>query len=106
MDVKMPRRQSLSSVHIKVDVTTTYLHHARLSPEYQSRFDEKAAWEYAQTLLGLPYGYQNFIFGWIDTPSENYPWPLSSELLQVAFPVIEKVNPEWAIVYLDSFNLR
>ena len=39
--------------------------------------------EFFKSVEGLPYGYNNFIFGWIDTLYDNYPNPFSSEFLYV-----------------------
>ncbi|CAK9263009.1 unnamed protein product [Sphagnum jensenii] len=35
--------------------------------DLRARFNQSAAWEYAQSMNGLPYGYHNMIFSWIDT---------------------------------------
>ena len=40
---------------------------------------------------GFPYGYHNFIFGWIDTPDKNFPAPLDPALATVIFSIIEKI---------------
>lgn len=52
-----------------------------LHPDLRSKFNETAAWEYAQSMIGLPYGYHNLIFSWIDTISDNYPPPLDANLV-------------------------
>lgn len=52
-----------------------------LHPDLRSKFNETAAWEYAQSMVGLPYGYHNLIFSWIDTVSDNYPPPLDANLV-------------------------
>jgi len=61
-----------------------------LAPEYQKIFDSNvdavAAW--FETVEGLPYGFHNLIFGWVDTAEDNYPPPLSSHLTMVMVPVI------------------
>ncbi|CAM6017033.1 unnamed protein product [Sphagnum balticum] len=44
--------------------------HVALLPmhhDLRARFNQSAAWEYAQSMNGLPYGYHNMIFSWIDT---------------------------------------
>ncbi len=44
--------------------------HVALLPmhhDLRARFNQSAAWEYAQSMSGLPYGYHNMIFSWIDT---------------------------------------
>jgi hypothetical protein len=34
---------------------------------------------------GYPYGYHNFLFSWIDTPSDNYPDLMPYMLMPVVF---------------------
>jgi len=50
----------------------------RLREDLQAKFNNTAALEYFKTIEGLPYGMENFVFGWIDTPDDNYPSPLDS----------------------------
>lgn len=37
------------------------------------QFDEEAAWEFVESLLGVDYGYPVLLTGWIDTLKDNYP---------------------------------
>jgi len=39
-----------------------------LSEESRKKFNVTAAVEFFKKVEGLPYGYHNFLFGWIDTP--------------------------------------
>jgi len=78
----------------------------RLAPEYRARFDEKKAWEFFKSVEGLPYGFQTFLFGWIDTDGNNFPYPLSIQLLAVAFPLVERMAPQYAILWKEAFNVR
>lgn len=55
-----------------------------LHPDYRARFNVTAAWEYARSMDGKPYGYHNLIFSWIDTISGNYPPPLDAHLVGFA----------------------
>lgn len=52
-----------------------------LHPELRSKFNATAAWEYARSMSGKPYGYHNMIFSWIDTVTDNYPPPLDAHLV-------------------------
>lgn len=54
-----------------------------LHPEMRMKFNESAAWAYARSMSGKPYGYHNMIFSWIDTVAENYPPPLDSNLVLI-----------------------
>ena len=40
---------------------------------------------------GFPYGYHNFLFGWIDTLYENYPPLLDSNFVVLLFSYLERV---------------
>lgn len=42
---------------------------------------------------GFPYGYHNFIFGWLDVPVGNFPPALSHELAMHIFAFAEKIAP-------------
>lgn len=52
-----------------------------LHPDVRAKFNETAAWEYAQNMEGKPYGYHNMIFSWIDTLDENYPPPIDAHVV-------------------------
>ncbi|KAI8013941.1 hypothetical protein LOK49_LG05G01286 [Camellia lanceoleosa] len=49
-----------------------------LHPDVRAKFNSTAAWEYAWSMAGKPYGYHNMIFSWIDTIADNYPPPLDA----------------------------
>lgn len=65
------------------DVANCHVAVLPLHPDLRARFNATAAWEYARRMNGLPYGYHNMIFSWIDTPGDNYPPPLDSNLVRV-----------------------
>ncbi len=44
-----------------------------------------------KTVEDLPYGYHNFLFGWIDTPEKNLPSVLDAEILLTLFAYIERL---------------
>jgi len=60
-----------------------------LSAKYQKLFDEQKAYAWFKTVQGLPYGFHNMMFPWIDTPEDNYPAPLSSEFFMVLMQLVE-----------------
>ena len=78
-----------------------------LHPHLRAKFNETAAWEYARSSEGKPYGYHNMIFSWIDTLDENYPPPLDAHV--VLFFSIVKYFIFWLhlqyrwILYFFSF---
>ena len=65
-----------------------------LKEEYRELFNETAAWEFFNSTEGDPYGYYNFIFGWIDTPYDNLPQVLPAYLATIAISVLESIDPD------------
>jgi hypothetical protein len=61
-----------------------------LSKEARSKFNATNALNFFKKTEGLLYGYQNMIFGQIDTATENLPFPASLELGQILIPLIMK----------------
>eukprot|EP00897_Mesotaenium_endlicherianum_P002829 jgi/Mesen1/2574/ME000162S01699 len=51
-----------------------------LHPRLRKIFNETAAWEFVTGMEGQPFGFHNIIFSWIDTPKDNYPPPINSQL--------------------------
>jgi hypothetical protein len=70
-----------------------FLNWLPLSAEQSAKFDEQAAIDFFNAHEGLPYGVYNFLFGWIDTPSDNWPPLLPRELAPVVFSVLESLAP-------------
>ena len=78
-----------------------------LSAEARARFDEKAANDFFFKTEGLPYGYHNFLFGWIDTPNNNWPPLLPFNFVPVAFSLVEKIVPKTAFIFFsEALNFR
>lgn len=81
--------------------------HFPLSPEARSKFNETAAIEFFKQTEGLPYGYHNFLFGWIDTPNENWPPLLPKGFVPIVFSVLEKILPSTVDIFLtQALNKR
>jgi len=76
-----------------------------LKAEIQAIFNETSAYEWFKTVEGMPYGFHNFAFGWIDTPTQNFPTMLNSNFLMPAIQAVYKLMPD-AInsVFLLSLN--
>lgn len=65
------------------------------------------ALEFFSTVEGLPYGYHNFLYGWIDSAEGNYPPMLPKQLTPVAFSLVEKIAPDTAFkMFTAGLNLR
>lgn len=67
------------------DVANCHVAVLPLHPNMRAKFNATAAWEYTRRMNGMPYGYHNMIFSWIDTPTDNYPPPLDSNLASILF---------------------
>lgn len=63
--------------------------HLPLNAEARAKFNETAAHEFFNQTVGLPYGYHNFLYGWIDTPRDNWPSLLADEFVPVLFALLE-----------------
>ena len=78
-----------------------------LSGKSLLKFDEKAAQEWFFKTVGLPYGYHNFLYGWIDTPYDNIPPLLPDEFSPILFSLAAKVIPDAVkIFYTEALNKR
>ena len=78
-----------------------------LKPELRDSFDEKAANDFFFQTEGLPYGYHNFLYGWVDTANDNWPPLLAKEIVPVAFKLFEDLEPEKAYIFFtEALNKR
>jgi hypothetical protein len=78
-----------------------------LNEQARSKFNEKAARDFYFKFQGTPYGYQNFLYGWIDTVRDNLPMLLPNELMPIVFSVLEKLDRKASdLIYTDGLNIR
>ncbi|KAJ3687363.1 hypothetical protein LUZ61_016527 [Rhynchospora tenuis] len=78
-----------------------------LHPDMRKKFNETAAWEYAKSMSGYPYGYHNMIFSWIDTLSDNYPPPLDSHVVASVMTMWSHIQPAYAAnMWNEALNKR
>ncbi|CAF2327190.1 BnaA10g09190D [Brassica napus] len=78
-----------------------------LHPDVRAKFNVTAAWEYARSMDGKPYGYHNLIFAWIDTVTANYPPPIDAHLVASFMTVWNKLQPEYAAnMWNEALNKR
>ena len=71
-----------------------------LSPEARAKFNETAAQEFFFQTEGLPYGYHNFLFGWVDTEIHNWPPLLPHKLIPIVFSLLETMAPDVTDVFI------
>ncbi|XP_031492452.1 uncharacterized protein LOC116259010 [Nymphaea colorata] len=78
-----------------------------LHPDLRAKFNNTAAWEYALSMTGKPYGYHNMIFSWIDTIADNYPPPLDSHLVISFMSMWTRLQPDYAAnMWNEALNKR
>jgi len=78
-----------------------------LSDELYNQFNVTAAAEFFKSLEGYPYGYHNFIYGWIDKPSENVPPVTTIDFLYVVLQELQQVIPATINSFVgEGLNLR
>ena len=78
-----------------------------LSAESRAKFNETAAQEFFFKTEGTPYGYHNFLFGWIDTPHDNMPPLLPSGFMPILFSILEDFIPNVTDTFItEALNKR
>ncbi|KAL3733550.1 hypothetical protein ACJRO7_022987 [Eucalyptus globulus] len=78
-----------------------------LHPDMRAKFNETAAWEYAESMNGKPYGYNNMLFSWIDTIDANYPPPLDAHVVASVMTVWNQMQPAYAAnMWNEALNKR
>jgi len=82
-----------------------------LSDESRAKFNETAANAFIDSMIGVDYGYQNMLMGWIDHVSENFPclpgttdMCLAPELIDVMFANAERLIPATNIVWAQAIK--
>jgi hypothetical protein len=78
-----------------------------LTAESRKKFDGEKAAKFFKEMEGYPYGYHNFLFGWIDLPEGNLPPLLDKNLIMVVFSYIERLY-ELPIkkIFTEGLNMR
>lgn len=80
----------------------------RLRDEYANKFDEKKAWEWFDKTKGMPYGYRNFIFVFLDTVNQNLPPIVDVEFVYMVSKILEVTEPELQtdVIMKEALNQR
>ena len=73
-----------------------------LKDELRQKFNRTAAQQWFESVEGMPYGYHNFLFSWIDTEDENYPPALPKEFIGIGFEIFGQLMPS----VIDTFFLQ
>ena len=62
-----------------------------LSEQSRRKFNVTKAAQFFKQKEGLPYGYHNFLFGWIDTPQDNLPPVLDIDFVLAMFSYVQRL---------------
>jgi len=73
-----------------------------LNAEARAKFNETAAQQFFFSTEGNPYGYYNFLFGWIDTPEDNWPPLLPAYFAPIAFSIVGKIAPKTMDIFFNQ----
>jgi len=78
-----------------------------LKDELRAKFNREKATEWFETVEGMPYGYHNFLFSWIDTVEDNYPPALPKEFIGIGFEIFGEIMPSVIeTFFLQAMNFR
>eukprot|EP01006_Ploeotia_vitrea_P050471 TRINITY_DN67467_c4_g5_i1.p1 TRINITY_DN67467_c4_g5~~TRINITY_DN67467_c4_g5_i1.p1 ORF type:complete len:571 (-),score=47.00 TRINITY_DN67467_c4_g5_i1:89-1705(-) len=80
-----------------------------LKDNYQKMFDANIAKarDFALKNLGNPYGYHNYLFGWMDKGNDNLPFPATFEMLEVVLSYFGNIDAKIATrMWLEALNFR
>jgi hypothetical protein len=78
-----------------------------LHPHVRAKFNNTAAWAYARSMTGKPYGYHNMIFSWIDTITDNFPPPIDVNLVIAGMSMWTRLQPANAAdMWNEALNKR
>lgn len=73
----------------------------------KAKFNVQAAQDFFWQTEGLPYGFHNFIYGWIDTVRDNLPPLFPNEFAPILAALYESVYPHSAMVlFVEGMNKR
>lgn len=76
--------------------------HLPLDDEHANKFNLTGAHEFFNQTVGLPYGYHNFLFSWIDTKEDNLPPILAPHMLPIIFSILESVAPSTTDIFFNQ----
>ena len=79
-----------------------------LRDEYRNKLDPEKAWSwYDNEVEGMPYGFHNFIFSWIDTTNNSFPLFGTNDFEDLFFSILEKFSPSTAYNFgVEALNIR
>lgn len=86
------------------DYNVAWLH---LKAETAAQYDVAAAQAFFYKNEGLPYGYHNFLYGWLDTYKSNLPPLMPNWWMPIVLSQYEKVNAaQVSRIFTQGLNMR
>ena len=82
--------------------------HLPLREEYRNKLDVDKAWSWFENEVeGVPYGFHNFVFTWIDTKTDSFPFITRNEFSELFFSLLYKFYPAGADLFgTEALNFR
>ena len=82
--------------------------HLPLRDEYRNKLNADKAWAWFENEMeGLPYGYHNFVFSWIDTEKDSFPFITTNEFEELFFSLLSKFYPAgFDLLAREGLNFR
>jgi len=80
--------------------------HLPLKAEVAAKFNVTKAYEWYKTVEGYPYGYHNFLWGWVDTPNDSFPPVLHSDAVAPAMAIVQGLFPAASTIFNEAINFR
>ena len=82
--------------------------HLPLREEYRNKLNAEKAWDWFENEVeGLPYGYHNFLFSWIDTKNTSFPFIATNELTELVFSLMSKIYIKGSdLLITEALNIR
>lgn len=78
-----------------------------MNAEAKAKFNEKAANDWFFKTEGLPYGYHNFLYGWMDTERDNLPPSMPNEMVPIVLSMVENIIPNSIYnLFVEGLNKR
>lgn len=78
-----------------------------LKEDVAAKYDVEKARDFFFELEGTPYGYHNFLYGWIDTYRSNLPPLMPMDMIPIILSQYEKIAPETVYrIFTAGLNKR
>lgn len=101
------QRTKFSDWIILADNADFHVCHLPLNAEARAKFNKTAAVKAFEELEGLPYGYHTFLFGWIDTPENNWPPLMPPKFVPIVFSILSNIIPSTTDIFIEqALNVR